>query len=89
VQAISYGGGQNFYLDGKANAIKTQNFTTAFSVANMQKDLEICTVMANRQKVAMHGASVSKEVYDQALQQGLGSQDFSATIKVVQARTQP
>ena len=31
-EAISYGGGQNFYLDGKAAPIEKEDYTTAFSV---------------------------------------------------------
>lgn len=35
--AISYGGGQNFYLDSKNAPIKNEDYTTAFSVENMYK----------------------------------------------------
>ncbi|NIZ47284.1 NAD(P)-dependent oxidoreductase [Entomospira nematocerorum] len=86
VQAVSYGGGQNFYLDGKAKAIKNQDFTTAFSVDNMHKDLQICQAMAKEKHFIMKGQAISQEVYHDAVQAGYAQEDFSATIKVIQAR---
>lgn len=82
-KAISYGGGQNFYLDGKAKAIKDQNYATAFSVENMEKDLGICTNLAVESEVVMPGLKVVKNVYEKALEKGFGREDFSATYKVV------
>ncbi len=82
-EAISLGGGQNFYLDSKKSAIKNQDFTTAFSVENMHKDVNICKKMATDQSVTMTGCDVVCDVYDKAMEQGYGKEDFSATIKVV------
>lgn len=86
VTAISYGGGQNFYLDGKAKAIKEENYTTAFSVDNMEKDLGICADMAKDQNVELPGAMTAFEVYKEAQEKKYGKEDFSATIKVVRER---
>lgn len=81
--AISYGGGQNFYLDGKAAAIASGNFATAFSVENMAKDVNICVNLASECGVYAPGVANSKDVYDRALADGIGGEDFSATIKTV------
>lgn len=81
--AISYGGGQNFYLDSKAAPIKQEDYTTAFSVENMCKDVNICMGMAKEQGVAMPGEAAAKNVYDRAMDAGYGKEDFCATIKVV------
>ncbi|NDL67013.1 NAD(P)-dependent oxidoreductase [Anaerotalea alkaliphila] len=85
-EAVSYGGGQNFYLDGKAPFIKDNNFTTAFSVENMAKDLGICRTMATEEGIRMPGMEVSLEVYKDALDMGLGRMDFCATIQAVRKR---
>lgn len=85
-KAISYGGGQNFYLDSKAKAIGENNFTTAFSVENMSKDVNICMSLAEECGVVMSGEAATKSVYDQAMAEGLGSEDFSATVKIVRGR---
>ncbi len=84
-EAISYGGGQNFYLDSKKQAIHDGNFATAFSIENMNKDVHICQQLAREQGVAMPGEENAVRVYEEAMAQGLGKEDFCATIKVVRA----
>lgn len=81
--AISYGGGQNFYLDGKAKPIMEEDYTTAFSVENMAKDVNICMSLAKECGFDMPGEAVAKSVYDKALVSGYGKEDFCATIKIV------
>lgn len=82
-QAISYGGGQNFYLDSKKGVIGAEDYTTAFSVENMAKDVHICMSLAEECGVNMPGEANACRVYDEALERGYGKEDFCATIKVV------
>ena len=82
-QAISYGGGQNFYLDSKKEVIAKQDFTTAFSIANMHKDVHICLNLAEECGLEMPGEANAAAVYDRAMEMGLGDEDFSASIKAV------
>ena len=81
--AISYGGGQNFYLDGQAQNIKNENWTTAFSLENMHKDLGICERLSKESGFAMPGMENAKRVYDEGMKKGIGKEDFRATYKVV------
>ncbi len=85
-RAISYGGGQNFYLDAKAESIKERDFTTAFSVENMNKDVGIAKSIKENMTLDLPGIDLVKKVYDQAMDLGYGSEDFSATIKVIENR---
>ena len=85
-QAISYGGGQNFYLDSKKNAIASEDYTTAFSIANMHKDVHICLNLAEQSGLAMPGEESAARVYDEAMEKGYGPEDFCATVKVVRDR---
>ncbi len=85
-QAVSYGGGQNFYLDSKKDNISRGDFTTAFSVANMHKDVHICLGMAAEEGIVMPGVTNTAAVYDAAMAAGLGGEDFSAVIKVVRGQ---
>ena len=85
-EAISYGGGQNFYLDSKKNVIAKEDFTTAFSVENMHKDAHICLNLAKERGVCMPGEENAARVYDEAMEKGFGKEDFSATIKVVREK---
>jgi len=82
-KAISYGGGQNFYLDSKKEVIAKEDFTTAFSIANMHKDVHICLDLAKQTNTNMPGEENAAKVYDKAMEKGYGNEDFSATIKVV------
>lgn len=83
VTAISYGGGQNFYLDNKKATIKTEDFSTKFSIENMHKDIHLAINLANEIKVKLPGAENSANIYDKAMENGINKEDFSATIKVV------
>ena len=83
VTALSYGGASNFYLDTKAKNIEARDYPTAFSVANMSKDVhfgvELAAEAGKSCPVLHHVAGV----YDQAMEQGLGKSDFSASYEIV------
>ena len=85
-KAISYGGGQNFYLDSKKQALADENYTTAFSIENMNKDVHLCLKLAEGKGVAMPGEENAVRVYEQAVEEGLGGEDFCATFKVVRGK---
>lgn len=76
--AISYGGGQNFYLDSKNAPIKNEDYTTAFSVENMYKDVNICMNMANECGMHLAGEAAAKAVYDKAMESGYGKEGMRA-----------
>ena len=82
-KAISYGGGQNFYLDSKKEVIAKEDWTTAFSIENMHKDVHICMNMAAKAGFAMPGEENVRKLYDKAMEEGIGKEDMSAMIKVV------
>lgn len=82
-EAISYGGGQNAYLDTKKGVIAAEDFTTAFSVENMAKDVGIALSLAEELGLKLGGEENVQKVYATALEQGWGKEDFSATVKAV------
>jgi 3-hydroxyisobutyrate dehydrogenase len=86
VTAISYGGGQNFYLDVKNESIKKGDFAPAFSVQNMHKDVNLASQLVEEQELNLPGVELVKEVYERAMKSELGGEDFSATIKVVRGK---
>ena len=81
--AISYGGAQCFYLDAQWKNLRDENWETAFSIENEHKDLGICQRLAEEKNLNMPGMELAKGVYDNAMQQGIGKEDWRATIKVV------
>lgn len=82
-EAVSYGGGQNFYLDSKKEQIGKEDFTTAFSVENMAKDIGICLKLASESQLKMPGEEAAYRVYERALALGYGGMDFCSTIKLM------
>lgn len=83
VTAFSYGGAQNFYMDGKAKNIQNREYPTAFSVANMNKDVHFALEIAEKQGKEMPALHRVVKVYEKAMEQGLEKQDFSATYEIV------
>ncbi|MCP1223859.1 NAD(P)-dependent oxidoreductase [Sebaldella sp. S0638] len=83
VTAISYGGGQNFYLDSKWETIKRRDFEPAFSVQNMNKDVNLACDLQENCGLDLPGFEHIKEIYSEAMEKGFGNEDFSASFKVV------
>jgi len=81
--AISYGGGQNFYLDSKKDVMERKEYAAAFSVENMAKDVDICLNLAKESGFLMPGEANVGVVYEKALAQGYGKKDFSVTYEIV------
>lgn len=81
--AISYGGGQNFYLDTQHEKLAAEDYTTAFSLANAAKDVGICMKLAEECGFDMPGEANVQRVYQTALDQGMGQDDWRSTIKIV------
>jgi 3-hydroxyisobutyrate dehydrogenase len=82
-KSIKAGGGQNFYLDTKAETIKTQDFTPKFSFQNMHKDIHLTIDLAVQLGLTFPGAMNVQEIYDAGIEE-LKNEDFAASIKVVQ-----
>ena len=83
ITAVSYGGAQNFYLDTKGKVIAEENFKTAFSVENMNKDVNLTSNLVKELGLTLPGVEVARNVYSEAMELGYGKEDFSATFKVV------
>ena len=65
----------------KAEGIKADNYEVQFPLQWMHKDLHLASVTAYEQKQPLFLNNVAKELYAQALKQGLGELDFSAIHK--------
>lgn len=80
---IAAGGGQNFYLDAKAEPIKKGDFTARFSFGNMHKDMHLILEFAEKLGLDLQAAKRVAEIYDNGIRD-LASEDFSATIKIME-----
>ena len=81
--AISYGGGQNFYLDTQHEKLAAEDYSTAFSLANAAKDVNICMNLAEECGVNMPGEANVQRVYQEAMDKGMGPDDWRSTFKIV------
>ncbi len=86
-KAVSLGGGQNFYLESKAESLAEDDYTVCFSVRNMAKDVNLSLALAEKSGVDMPAQRRVKEVFDQALDAGYAEEDYSITLKIVQDGT--
>lgn len=86
--AIRIGGAKNAYLETKAKAIGLQDYTTAFSIENMYKDVSIAKQMLEELEYDLPGTRLVWNIYDEAMKEGYGKEDFSATFKIVSKRLQ-
>ena len=82
-KAISYGGGQNFYLDTKVNNIKNHEYKTAFSIENMNKDAHFAYDLMKELGLDLPGITTVKEIYEEAMELDMGKLDFSSTYEIV------
>lgn len=69
------------FLSGKRAKIESGTYDTEFPLRWMQKDLQMVNTAAYESGVAMPVASAARELYQFAVQQGLGDEDFSAVYK--------
>lgn len=83
VEAFNYGGASCFYLDTKSNNIITNTYPTAFSVANMNKDIHFAKEMASEVNADCYCLNHVVEIYEKAMEKGLAKEDFSASYKIV------
>ena len=82
-RAISYGGGQNAYLDNHVEPLQNDDFSTAFSLENAAKDVNLFLSLAEESGIPVPGEKNVAAVYDRSLAAGYAKEDWAATIKAV------
>ncbi len=88
IKAISYGGGQNFYLDSKAATIKARDFAPKFPLEHMSKDMTLAIDYARSLGLELDVANYIRGIYKLGMDESLGKEDFSASIKIIEKTTQ-
>ena len=84
-KAISYGGGQNLYLDSHVKPLQNEDYTTAFSLENAAKDVKLFLALARESGTLVPGEENVNAVYERALAAGYAKEDWAATIKAVRS----
>lgn len=81
--AVAAGGAQNFYMNAQRELLKNEDWTTAFSMENMHKDISICAKISEEQNFSMPGMKAAKAALDKGMERGWGKQDFRQTYRIV------
>ncbi len=71
-------------FDYKAPFVLKQDFSPNFPLRLMRKDLHLVRDAAQEIGLALPGAATVRELYDRALDAGLGELDYAATLKLLQ-----
>ncbi len=84
IKAIAFGGGQNIYLDGKAETIKKRDFAPKFPFEHMAKDLKLTAEFMDSLGLKLPGLKNCLTVYLEGMRENLQREDHSASFKVVE-----
>jgi 3-hydroxyisobutyrate dehydrogenase-like beta-hydroxyacid dehydrogenase len=88
ITSISYGGGQNFYLDTKGQSIKNRDFSPKFPFEHMNKDVKLTEELSKSLNLNLKGVKNVCDLYSQGMNDKLSREDFSAVYKVVEKLSQ-
>ena len=81
--AVAAGGAQNFYMNAQRDKLKNEDWSTAFSLENMCKDITICSRISEEMEFDMPGMRAAKAAIDKAMERGWGKEDFRQTNRIV------
>ena len=81
--AVAAGGAQCAYMAVQKENLKNEDWTTAFSMENMDKDVNICYNIAKEEGFSMPAMEVVKGILDEGVKRGWGKQDFRQTYRIV------
>lgn len=85
-EAVAAGGAQNAYMRVQRDKLKNEDWTTAFSMENMYKDISICNQMAQLENFKMPGMTAAREALGKGVENGWGKEDFRKTYLIVKDR---
>ncbi len=81
--AVAAGGAQNAYMAVQRDKLKAEDWTTAFSMENMFKDISICDKMAQQESFYMPGMTAAREALGKGVENGWNKDDFRKTYLIV------
>lgn len=83
LEVLGQGAIDNPMFQLKGPLINQSNFTTAFPLKHMQKDMRLALQMGDEHAQDLHTASVANALYIKARKAGFSDEDFSAVYKVI------
>ncbi len=81
--AVAAGGANNSYMAVQREKLKNEDWTTAFSMENMYKDISICNEIAEEENFSMPGMKAAREALGKGIEKGWAKEDFRKTYLIV------
>ena len=81
--AVAAGGANNSYMAVQREKLKNQDWTTAFSMENMYKDISICNRIAEVEDFYMPGMMAARASLGKGVENGWAKDDFRKTYLIV------
>ena len=82
-RTVKSGGAQNSYMEAQKECIKNEDWTTAFSMENMDKDVNICYRLSKELNFSMPGMENAKRILDEGVKRGWAKEDYRKTYLIV------
>lgn len=83
VTAVSYGGGQNFFMDSKAQAIIKGDFSCNFALGYEHKDLKLAKSLESDCGLELSGLENALKKYSEGVERGFSGDDFCKIIETI------
>lgn len=83
--AVAAGGAQNAYMAVQRDKLKAEDWTTAFSMENMYKDISICNTIAENENFSMPGMKAARVALGKGVEKGWNKEDFRKTYLIVKS----
>lgn len=80
---VAAGGANCSYMAVQRENLKNEDWTTAFSMENMYKDISICSKIAEDEKFYMPGMAAAKSSLGKGVENGWAKDDFRKTYLIV------
>ena len=85
IDVIAQGAINNPMFQLKGPLMTAGNFTTAFPLQHMQKDMRLALMLGDTYSQPLHTSSAANNAYIMARQAGCSEEDFSAVIKSIKS----
>lgn len=82
-EAVAAGGANNSYMTVQRDKLKAEDWSTAFSMENMYKDISICNVIAESEGFYMPGMTAARSSLGKGVENGWKKDDFRKTYLIV------
>lgn len=82
-EAVAAGGAENAYMRVQHEKLEAEDWSTAFSMENMFKDISICKTISENENFYMPGMTAARNALQKGVENGWNKEDFRKTYLIV------